>query len=101
MRVVLFTGKGGVGKTTLAAATAARLARSGRKALVVSTDPAHSLGDALEAELGGEPAELDPGLFAAHIDTRDAARRRVGPAAGATCARCSPARASTSWWPTS
>ncbi|MFC4943452.1 ArsA family ATPase [Pseudonocardia sp. GCM10023141] len=70
MRVVLFTGKGGVGKTTLAAATATALARSGRKALVVSTDPAHSLGDALEAELGGEPVELEPGLYAAHIDTR-------------------------------
>lgn len=67
---MLFTGKGGVGKTTLAAATAATLARSGRKALVVSTDPAHSLGDALEAELGGEPVELEPGLYAAHIDTR-------------------------------
>jgi arsenite-transporting ATPase len=66
---VLFTGKGGVGKTTLAAATAAHLARSGRKALVVSTDPAHSLGDALEAELGRDPVELDPGLFGAHIDT--------------------------------
>lgn len=70
MRVVLFTGKGGVGKTTLAAATAVGLARSGRKALVVSTDPAHSLGDALEADLGGEPVELEAGLFAAHIDTR-------------------------------
>jgi arsenite/tail-anchored protein-transporting ATPase len=69
VRVVLFTGKGGVGKTTLAAATAARLARSGRKALVVSTDPAHSLGDALEAELDGEPVELESGLYAAHIDT--------------------------------
>jgi arsenite-transporting ATPase len=70
VRVVLFTGKGGVGKTTLAAATAALLARSGRKVLAVSTDPAHSLGDAFEAELGGEPTELDPGLFAAHVDTR-------------------------------
>jgi arsenite-transporting ATPase len=70
VRVVLFTGKGGVGKTTLAAATAAQLAGCGRKALVVSTDPAHSLGDALEAELGSEPVELEPGLFAAHIDTR-------------------------------
>ena len=70
MRVVLFTGKGGVGKTTLAAATASHLARSGRKALVVSTDPAHSLGDALEAELTGTPAEVTGGLFAAHIDTR-------------------------------
>jgi arsenite-transporting ATPase len=72
MRMVLFTGKGGVGKTTLAAATAAHLARSGRKALVVSTDPAHSLGDALEADLGGEPVEVDGvgGLFAAHVDAR-------------------------------
>jgi arsenite/tail-anchored protein-transporting ATPase len=70
VRIVLFTGKGGVGKTTLAAATAAHLARSGRKALVVSTDPAHSLGDALEEELTGTPAEVEAGLFAAHIDTR-------------------------------
>jgi arsenite/tail-anchored protein-transporting ATPase len=70
VRVVLFTGKGGVGKTTLAAASAAALARSGRKVLVVSTDPAHSLGDALEADLGHEPVELEAGLFAAHIDTR-------------------------------
>ncbi len=72
MRVVLFTGKGGVGKTTLAAATAAHLARSGRKTLAVSTDPAHSLGDALECNLGGEPVEVDGtgGLFAAHVDAR-------------------------------
>jgi arsenite/tail-anchored protein-transporting ATPase len=70
VRVVLFTGKGGVGKTTLAAATAAQLAASGRKTLVVSTDPAHSLGDALAAELTGDPAELAPGLFGAHVDTR-------------------------------
>jgi arsenite/tail-anchored protein-transporting ATPase len=72
MRMVLFTGKGGVGKTTLAAATAAHLARSGRKTLAVSTDPAHSLGDALEAELGGDPTEVDGvgGLFAAHVDAR-------------------------------
>jgi arsenite-transporting ATPase len=66
----MFTGKGGVGKTTLAAATAALLARAGRKVLVVSTDPAHSLGDALAVELSGEPLELEPGLSAAHIDTR-------------------------------
>ena len=70
--MVLFTGKGGVGKTTLAAATAAHLARSGRKTLAVSTDPAHSLGDALEAGLGHEPVEVEGagGLFAAHVDAR-------------------------------
>jgi arsenite-transporting ATPase len=67
---LLFTGKGGVGKTTLAAATAAQLAASGRKSLVVSTDPAHSLGDALAAPLGAHPSELDSGLFAAQIDPR-------------------------------
>jgi arsenite-transporting ATPase len=70
LRIVLFTGKGGVGKTTLAAATAARVARSGRKALVISTDPAHSLGDALGVPLGGDPVEVDTGLFAAHLDSR-------------------------------
>jgi arsenite/tail-anchored protein-transporting ATPase len=71
-RVLLFTGKGGVGKTTLSAATAASLAAHGRKALVVSTDPAHSLGDALDVRLGAEPSEVDgaAGLFACQIDPR-------------------------------
>ncbi len=70
MRVLLFAGKGGVGKTTLAAATAALLARSGRKALALSTDPAHSLGDVLDTPLSGEPTEVEAGLFAGHVDTR-------------------------------
>jgi arsenite/tail-anchored protein-transporting ATPase len=70
MRVLLFTGKGGVGKTTLAAATAAHLAATGRKTLVVSTDPAHSLGDALGVPLDGDPAELGDGLFASQLDVR-------------------------------
>jgi arsenite-transporting ATPase len=70
MRLLLFTGKGGVGKTTLAAATAARVADSGDKALVVSTDPAHSLADAFDTRLGAEPSEVDRGLWAAHIDAR-------------------------------
>lgn len=67
---MLFTGKGGVGKTTLAAATAVRLARAGGKALVISTDPAHSLGDALGVELGAEPMEVESGLFGAHLNSR-------------------------------
>jgi arsenite-transporting ATPase len=70
VRVVLFAGKGGVGKTTLATAAAASLAASGRKALVVSTDPAHSLADALDVPLGAEPTEVEPGLSACHIHTR-------------------------------
>ena len=74
VRVLLFTGKGGVGKTTTAAATAVALARGGRKVLALSADPAHSLGDAFAVRLDGTPAEIAPdsfpGLFAAHIDTR-------------------------------
>ncbi|MGW1678987.1 ArsA family ATPase [Saccharopolyspora sp. NPDC002376] len=75
MRILLFTGKGGVGKTTLAAATAARAAGAGGKVLVVSTDPAHSLGDALGVELGAEPAEVRVdgsrvALHAAEVQTR-------------------------------
>ncbi|HWD05002.1 MAG TPA: ArsA family ATPase [Amycolatopsis sp.] len=77
MRILLFTGKGGVGKTTLAAATATALAGRGRKTLVVSTDPAHSLGDAFGTPLGGEPSEVDlagdgasSGLWAAQVDSR-------------------------------
>ncbi|AUI57584.1 ArsA family ATPase [Amycolatopsis sp. BJA-103] len=70
MRILLFTGKGGVGKTTLAAATAAALAGRGRKTLVVSTDPAHSLADAFGRALGAEPSEVDELLHAAQIDTR-------------------------------
>ncbi|MDQ2585769.1 ArsA family ATPase [Saccharothrix yanglingensis] len=69
-RLLLFTGKGGVGKTTLAAATATALAAGGRKALVVSTDPAHSLGDALDVPLSGRVAEVDAGLWAAQVDPR-------------------------------
>jgi arsenite-transporting ATPase len=70
VRILLFTGKGGVGKTTLAAATAANLAGRGRKTLAVSTDPAHSLGDAFGLPLSGEPTEVDSCLHAAQIDSR-------------------------------
>ncbi|HEY3710131.1 MAG TPA: ArsA family ATPase [Amycolatopsis sp.] len=84
MRILLFTGKGGVGKTTLAAATATALAGRGRKTLVVSTDPAHSLGDAFGRTLGAEPSEVDvaPGtaavanrLSAVQVDSRSLADR--------------------------
>src|SRR6187551_1159483 len=51
-RTILYTGKGGVGKTSVAAATALQIARSGLRTVVLSTDPAHSLSDSLEAELG-------------------------------------------------
>ncbi|MGW3959640.1 ArsA family ATPase [Amycolatopsis sp. NPDC005003] len=70
MRILLCTGKGGVGKTTLAAATGAALAARGRKTLVVSTDPAHSLGDAFGHPLGAEPSEVDTLLSGVQIDSR-------------------------------
>ncbi len=75
---VLYGGKGGVGKTTLAAATALASARDGTATLVVSTDPAHSLSDTLETDVPADPARLceDVPLYAAEIDA-DAAMERA------------------------
>lgn len=70
MRVLLITGKGGVGKTTISAATALRAADLGHRTLVMSTDPAHSLGDAFDSPLGDEPTEVDHGLFGQQIDAQ-------------------------------
>jgi len=71
MRVLLFTGKGGVGKTTTAAATALRCADAGLRTLVMSTDPAHSLGDAFAQPLGAAPTPVADGLFAQEIDAQE------------------------------
>ena len=68
MRIILFTGKGGVGKTTVAAATAIKAAKEGKKTLVISTDPAHSLSDALDIQLSPEPTNIAPNLFAQEFD---------------------------------
>ncbi len=70
MRIVLFTGKGGVGKTTTASATALRLADRGVKTLLLSTDIAHSLSDALDVDLTDEPVEVAPSLWAVQVDTQ-------------------------------
>jgi arsenite/tail-anchored protein-transporting ATPase len=70
VRVLLFTGKGGVGKTTIAAATAVHAARSGVKTLVASADAAHSLADCLGVPLGPDPVEVEDGLAAVHVDAR-------------------------------
>ena len=67
MRVILFTGKGGVGKTSVAAATALRCARQGERTIVLSTDPAHSLGDSFEAELGAHAQQLEDNLWAHEV----------------------------------
>ena len=68
MRIILFTGKGGVGKTTVAAATAIKAAKEGKKTLIISTDPAHSLSDALDMELSPEPMEIATNLYAQEFD---------------------------------
>lgn len=68
MRIILYTGKGGVGKTSIAAATAIKSARDGFKTLVISTDAAHSLGDCLDRKLTPEPVELETNLWAQEID---------------------------------
>ena len=57
-RTILYTGKGGVGKTSVAAATARRCAAAGLRTVVLSTDPAHSLADVLELPVGSEPTEI-------------------------------------------
>jgi arsenite-transporting ATPase len=77
-RVLLFTGKGGVGKTTVAAATATLAAREGHKTLVVSTDTAHSLADALAVPPSDDPAEAAPGLYVQQVNTQRALERHWG-----------------------
>ena len=67
MRIILYTGKGGVGKTSVSAATALRLARSGQRTLVMSTDAAHSLSDSFDIPLGNEPVQVAPNLWAQEI----------------------------------
>ncbi len=70
MRILLFTGKGGVGKTTVAAATAARAAEFGLRTIVCSTDPAHSLADAFDVPLGDRPTPIAHGLFGQQLNAR-------------------------------
>ncbi|HET7387894.1 MAG TPA: TRC40/GET3/ArsA family transport-energizing ATPase [Nocardioidaceae bacterium] len=70
MRILLFTGKGGVGKTTAAAGTAALAARRGLNTLVLSTDAAHSLGDAFGEPIGADPTQVADRLFVQQVDTQ-------------------------------
>jgi len=69
-RTILYTGKGGVGKTSVAAATAVRCAAAGSRTLILSTDPAHSLSDSLQVELGPQPTDVAERLQAAEIDAQ-------------------------------
>ncbi len=70
-RTILYTGKGGVGKTSVAAASARAIAAGGRRTLVISTDPAHSLAESLGTELGHEPSPVGPGLWGQQISAQE------------------------------
>ena len=74
-RTILYTGKGGVGKTSVAAATARLIAAGGARVIVLSTDPAHSLADVLELEVGGEPTDVGDGLFAQQVQAQEELER--------------------------
>lgn len=77
MRIIIFTGKGGVGKTSVAAATAVKAASQGYKTLIMSTDPAHSLADSFDRDefLGPEPKPIAPNLWGLEVDIYDDLRQ--------------------------
>ncbi|NJM08706.1 ArsA family ATPase [Candidatus Gracilibacteria bacterium] len=78
-RVIIYSGKGGTGKTTISAATAALLAASGRRTLVLSSDPAHSLADVVGIAVSRDrPTPIAPGLYALEIDTIYEWRHNLG-----------------------
>ncbi|MGH2520682.1 MAG: ArsA family ATPase, partial [Chloroflexota bacterium] len=68
MRILLYTGKGGAGKTTIAAATAVRCAEMGRRTLILASDASQSLADCLNSPIGDDPLEVAPGLWAQEVD---------------------------------
>jgi arsenite-transporting ATPase len=74
-KIILFGGKGGVGKTTVSAATALLLTKAGKKVLIVSSDPAPSLSDIFETRIGGSITVLVPGLYAIEIDAKQAVKK--------------------------
>ncbi len=70
MRIIVHTGKGGVGKTSISAATALRCAEMGLRTIVISTDTAHSLADSLDVKIGPEPIQIHDNLWAQEVDAR-------------------------------
>lgn len=78
MRIIVYTGKGGVGKTSIAAATAIRCADMGYRTIVVSTDAAHSLADSLDKVLGPEPVQVSEKLWAQEINALHEMERNWG-----------------------
>lgn len=69
MRIIIYTGKGGVGKTSIAAATAVKMAKQGKRTLILSTDAAHSLGDSLAVRIGPEPVPICENLWGQEVNS--------------------------------
>ncbi len=78
MKIIIYTGKGGVGKTSVAAASALRCAQLGHRTCVLSTDAAHSLGDSLDLPLGPEPSQIAPNLWAQEVDVHYSIQKHWG-----------------------
>lgn len=78
-RIILFTGKGGVGKTSTAAATAVKSARMGYGTLIISTDAAHSLADSFDLPIGSEPTVIEDNLWAQEMDVNEQISKNWGP----------------------
>ncbi len=78
MRIIVHTGKGGVGKTSISAATALRCAEMGLRTIVISTDTAHSLADSLDIKVGPEPVQIRDNLWAQEVDARYSMERYWG-----------------------
>ncbi|MUT67432.1 ArsA family ATPase [Paenibacillus sp. NEAU-GSW1] len=78
MRIIIYTGKGGVGKTSVAAATALRLAEQGNRTLILSTDAAHSLSDSFDLQLGSEPVQINERLWGLEVDSLQETEKHWG-----------------------
>lgn len=82
MRIIIFTGKGGVGKTSVAAATAVKLAKQGKRTLVLSTDAAHSLADSLAVSIGPDPVRIGENLWGQEVNSLRETERNWGTVQG-------------------
>ena len=94
-RTILYTGKGGVGKTSVAAATGRAIAAAGGRVIVLSTDPAHSLADVLETPVGGRPTDVGGGLFAQQVQAQEELERNWSTVQELARRRCSSSAAWT------
>lgn len=82
MRIIIYTGKGGVGKTSIAAATAVKMAKQGKRTLILSTDAAHSLADSLAVPIGPDPVQISDNLWGQEVNAIRETERNWGTVQG-------------------